>query len=193
MAAELGGVQFHLAGEVGLPTATTFWSVEHLDPAVRAKNQQVVRAVAAVMKSHPELRLEINCQTAAHLELSPANEGDALRAPEALCARFNVHALEVRSGRCSPMPMCRALCRYTHAPAARNPRAAPACDHTLSSLHAHALPPCDPRLVPPACHTRLAIPACHLPPLTCRLALPPRAPRSMRWPTGWHSCASRRS
>ena len=59
VAAELGGVQFHLAGEIGLPTATTFWSVEHLDPAVRAKNQQVVRAVAAVMKSHPELRLVV--------------------------------------------------------------------------------------------------------------------------------------
>ena len=174
VAAELGGVQFHLAGEIGLPTATTFWSVEHLDPAVRAKNQQVVRAVAAVMKSHPELRLEINCQTAAHLELPPANEGDALRAPEALCARFNVHALEVRERPMQPHAhVSGALPLY---PRARSPQPSrsPACDPTLSSLHAHALPPCDPRLVPPACHPRLAIPACHLPPLSCRLAPPAR-------------------
>ena len=95
VAAELGDVQFHLAEEIGLPTATTYWSVEHLDPAVRASNLQVVRAVAAVMKEHPELRLEINCMTAARIELPLAPEGDALRAPEALCARFNVHALEV--------------------------------------------------------------------------------------------------
>lgn len=47
------------------------------------------------MKEHPELRLEINCMTAARIELPLAPEGDALRAPEALCARFNVHALEV--------------------------------------------------------------------------------------------------
>ena len=143
VAAELGGVQFHLAEEIGLPTATTYWSVEHLDPAVRAKNLQVLRAVAAVMKDHPELRLEINCQTAAPLELPPATEGDALRAPEALCARFNVHALEVGERPLQPrvLAVCWGLSPYTYTPPARNPHAAlpatprcPACTLMHSRL-----------------------------------------------------------
>ncbi len=95
VAAELGDVQFHAAADLGLPSAATHWSVEHLDPGVRAKNLAVLHAVAGVMKDYPELRLEINCQTAPRLELPPASDGEALRAPEALCARFNLHALEV--------------------------------------------------------------------------------------------------
>ena len=140
VATELGGVEFHLAGEIGLPTATTHWSVEHLDPAVRAKNLQVVRAVAAVMKGHPELRLEINCQTAAPLELPPAIEGDALRAPEALCARFNVHALEV--GERPLQPHAHVLHPLYLRATSPQPSCTPACDPSLQPQP--ATPACNP-------------------------------------------------
>ena len=178
VATELGGVQFHLAGEIGLPTATTHWSVEHLEPAVRAKNLQVVRAVAAVMRDHPELRLEVHCQTAAPLELPPATEGDALRAPEALCARFNVHALEVGERPLQPAPCAGgAVPLHAYAPPARSPHARPACNPTLPRLHPRALPP--------------ATPACN-PGLQPHPATPRALTRWTRWRTGWRSCAPRR-
>ena len=174
VATELGGVQFHLAGEIGLPTATTHWSVEHLDPAVRAKNLQVVRAVAAVMRDHPELRLEVHCQTAAPLELPPATEGDALRAPEALCARFNVHALEVGERPLQPAP-CLGGCAPTYL------RATSPQPSRTPGLQPHVAPPA------PSC-----TPACN-PSLQPQPATPRALTRWTRWRTGWRSCAPRRS
>ena len=92
--AELGGVRFHAANELGMPSATQFWSVDHLDAGARAANYAVLRAVVAIMLDHPELRLEVNAATNARAEMPPATPGDAIRAPDALCSRFNLHALE---------------------------------------------------------------------------------------------------
>ena len=92
--AELGGVRFHAAHELGMPSATQFWSVDHLDAGARAANYAVLRAVVAIMLDHPELRLEVHAATNARVEMPPATPGDAIRAPDALCSRFNLHALE---------------------------------------------------------------------------------------------------